>query len=115
MRTNVKDFSKFVEALMTGKGLSHKAHELLFSPQRQLGDPKIWFGLGIHLQLNLDNDYGPVWTHGGSNSNFKCRFWLLPKQGVYCIFFTSSNNGAAIAQPLIDLLYPDYTGTGIIQ
>ncbi len=114
MRTNVKDFSKFVEALMTGKGLSHKAHEMLFSPQRQAGSTAKWFGLGIRVNLNAGNDYGPVWNHSGSNTNFKCRFWLLPKQGVYCIYFTSSNNGGKIGQPLIDLLYPSYTGTPII-
>lgn len=114
MRTNVKDFSKFVEALMAGTGLSHKAHEILFTPQRQAGGPEKWFGMGIRVNLNAGNDYGPVWNHSGSNTNFKCRFWLLPKQGVYCIYFTSSNNGGAIGNPLIDLLYPSYTGTPII-
>ena len=115
MRTNVHDFSKFAEALIAGTGLSHKAHEILFMPYRSLGsNPASWFGHGIRITLNPGNDYGPIWHHSGSNSNFKGRFWILPKQGIYCIFFSSSNNGSAIAAPLAKLLYPEYDGTDIV-
>ncbi len=115
MRTNVHDFSKFAEALIAGSGLSHKAHEILFMPYRSLGsNPASWFGHGIRITLNPGNDYGPIWHHSGSNSNFKGRFWILPKQGIYCIFFSSSNNGSAIAAPLAKLLYPEYDGTDIV-
>lgn len=115
MRTNVHDFSKFAEALIAGTGLSHEAHEILFMPYRCLGDnPASWFGHGIRITLNPGNDYGPIWHHSGSNSNFKGRFWILPKQGIYCIFFSSSNNGSAMATPLVELLYPEYDGVGII-
>ena len=115
MRTNVHDFSKFCEALIAGTGLSHKAHELLLMPYRNLGDiPESWFGHGIRVTLNPGNDYGPIWHHSGSNSNFKGRFWILPKQGIYCIFFSSSNNGSSMAKPLVELLYPEYDGVGIV-
>ena len=115
MRTNVQDFSKFAEALIAGTGLSHEAHEILLMPYRRLGDePEHWFGHGIRVTLNPGNDYGPIWHHGGSNTNFKGRFWILPKQGIYCIYFSSSNNGTSIARPLVSILYPEYNGVDII-
>lgn len=111
MRTNVKDFSLFIEALMEGKGLSREIHQEMFRPQSYLDEEGRYFGLGIRINPNAGQECGPVYVHSGSNFNFRCRFWIFPKLKTYFVYFTNSANGGNIHPELVNLFMPNYTGT----
>lgn len=110
MRTNVKDFSNFLDALMEGKGLKKETFALMTSPHRYLNEENNYFGLGIRVNPNLDTDYGPTWFHSGSNLNFRCMFWMFPKDRTYMIYFTNSANGAGVTRTrLFEIIFPQYS------
>ena len=111
MRTNVKDFSLFIEALMEGKGLSKEIHQEMFRPQTYLDEEGRYFGLGVRINPNAGQECGPVYVHSGSNTNFRCRFWMFPKLKTYFVYFTNSANGGNIHSELVNLFMPNYTGT----
>lgn len=111
MRTNVVDFSRFLEALMDGKGLSSKSFELMTSSLMPAPDEDTCFGLGIRVTKNPAYPYDEVWHHGGSNTNFRCRFLLFPKRRSYLVYFTNSVHGAGRTHRMMrDIFYPDYKG-----
>ncbi len=108
MRTNVKDFSLFLEALMKGKGLKEETFKAMTSPHRKLGTEGMYFGLGIRVTPDASN-YGPVWSHSGSNRNFRCKFWLFPEKESYLVYFTNSENGGGdTKKDILNLFIPDY-------
>lgn len=111
MRTNVVDFSRFLDALMEGKGLSNKSFELMTSSLMPAPTEEICFGLGIRVVKNPNSPHDEVWYHGGSNPNFRCRFMLFPKRKSYLVYFTNSVNGAGKTHQMIrEIFYPDYQG-----
>ncbi len=111
MRTNVKDFGRFIEALMEGKLLKPETHRMMISPCRHTGRACQYYGLGIQVMPNIGLDCGPVWVHSGSARGFRCRFWVLPKQKTWFIYFTNSANGRKIHPELVRLFLPEYSGT----
>ena len=112
MRTNVKDFSLFLNALMKGKGLKKKTFKEMMTPQRPLDIEGMYFGLGI--RVTPESNYGRVWSHSGSNRNFRCKFWLFPDKKSYLIYFTNSENGGGdTRKDLIDIFIPDYDCTDL--
>ncbi len=110
MRTNVKDFSRFIEALMEGKFLKPETHKMMLTAWRPIKGGK-HFGLGIRINPNKGLDCGPVWGHTGSNKNFRCRFWIMPEKKTYMVYFTNSANGAKIHPKLMSIFQPDYNGS----
>jgi CubicO group peptidase (beta-lactamase class C family) len=115
LRTNVKDFSLFLDAVMEGRGLKPATHAEWLSNQRLI-EPEYYYGLGIRISTNTDFDgYGPLLSHGGSNggtSGFRCKFWIFPKQKTYCVYFTNSVNGGGNTEKKIyQLFFPQYPGT----
>ena len=112
MRTNVKDFSLFLNALMKGKGLKKKTFKEMMTPQRPLDTEGMYFGLGI--RVTPESNYGRVWSHSGSNRNFRCKFWLFPDKKNYLIYFTNSENGGGdTRKDLIEIFIPDYDCTDL--
>ncbi len=112
MRTNVKDFSLFLNALMKGKGLKKKTFKEMMTPQRPLDTEGMYFGLGI--RVTPESNYGKVWSHSGSNRNFRCKFWLFPEKKSYLIYFTNSENGGGdTRKDLIEIFIPDYDCTDL--
>lgn len=109
MRTNVRDFSKFLDALMSGYGLKRETFHEMTAPHRII-EPGSYFGLGVRVQPNLDTNCGPMWYHSGSNTNFRCMFWMFPQQGSYQVHFTNSANGGNIRKGIADILFPEYIG-----
>ena len=112
LRTNVKDFSLFLEALMEGRGLKRETFEEMVSPQRSTNESNtVFFGLGIRVTPNSNLDYGPMWHHSGSNGdNYRAMFWIFPKMQSYCIYFTNSGNGGkgGTREQLYELFFPQY-------
>ena len=111
LRTNVKDFSLFIEALMEGRGLKPETFEAMVRPQR-LTEPGLYYGLGIRVNPNEELGYGPLWRHSGSNTNFRAMFWIFPQEQTYLIYFTNSANGGSIVRQLLyNIFFPQYPGT----
>ncbi len=111
MRTNVNDLGRFIEALMEGKLLKPETHRMMLAPCRHTGRTCQYYGLGIQVIPNIGLDCGPVWVHSGSARGFRCRFWVLPKQKTWFIYFTNSANGRKIHPELVRLFLPEYNGT----
>lgn len=108
LRTNVKDFSKFLDALMEGRGLTSETFNAMMTPYRNLDKEGMFFGLGIRVTPTASN-YGRVWSHGGSNRNFRCKFWVFPDRKSYLIYFTNSaNGGGGTRKDLLEIFVPDY-------
>lgn len=111
MRTNVRDFSLFLDALMVGRGLSPESFKMMTSSLMPAPKEDTCFGLGIRVTKNADHPRDEVWHHGGSNPNFRCRFMLFPERKSYLIFFTNSVYGAGKTRKMmLDTFYPDYRG-----
>ncbi len=111
MRTNVRDFSLFLDALMEGNGLTPESFKMMTSSLMPAPDEDTCFGLGIRVTKNPDSPRDEVWHHGGANPNFRCRFMLFPKRKSYLIFFTNSVHGAGkTRRMMLDTFYPDYRG-----
>ena len=110
LRTNVKDFSFFLEALMEGRGLKSETFKEMVSLQRAIDDSdENYTGLGIRVHPNKQYDYGPMWQHGGSTSNFRAWFCIFPKEQSYFVYFTNSPNGYTYTRPLLyNLFFPQY-------
>ena len=111
LRTNVKDYSLFLEALMEGRGLKPETFKEMVSLQRALdASGNTYTGLGIRVHPNKQSDYGPMWQHGGSTYNFRCWFCIFPKEKSYFVYFTNSSNGyGATQQALYKLFFPQYS------
>lgn len=111
MRTNVRDFSLFLDALMVGKGLTPESFKMMTSSLMPAPDEETCFGLGVLVTKNPDSPRDEVWHHGGSNPNFRCRFLLFPKRKSYLVYFTNSVYGAGKTRKMmLDTFYPDYRG-----
>ena len=111
MRTNVRDFSRFIEALMEGKFLKPETHKMMLTAWRPINNAGKYFGLGIRINPNEGTEWGPVWGHTGSNRNFRCRFWIMPEKKTYMVYFTNSANGGKIHPKLMSIFQPNYNGS----
>ena len=112
LRTNVRDYSIFIEkAVLEGQGLERSTFADWLSPQRLLDASGAYFGLGIRVSTNTGTNFGPLYTHGGSNPRFRCMFWAFPKEQTYCVYFSNSDNGAGTARDrLYAIFFPQYPG-----
>lgn len=111
LRTNVHDLSRFVEALMDGRGLSPEIFKEMTTSLMPAPKEATCFGLGIRVTPNLDFPRDKVWHHSGANTNFRCRFMLFPERRSYLIYFTNSANGAGKTHKMMrDIFYPNYRG-----
>jgi CubicO group peptidase (beta-lactamase class C family) len=110
LRTNVREFSVFMErAVMNGEGLKPETYQDWITPHRNIGVEGGYTGLGIRVYYpNTTDESGFRLGHGGSNGGFRCNFWVWPKQKTYLVYFTNSNNGAILSEPIRTLLLPNF-------
>ena len=113
MNTTAKDYALFVEAVLNGKGLKPATVRELETPQIAL-DPacrnctknapgqlseNLFWGLGWGVQRTSKGD--TLW-HWGDNGSFKCFVMAEPKSKAGVVMFTNSENGLAIAKPVVE-------------
>jgi CubicO group peptidase (beta-lactamase class C family) len=113
LNTTARDYALFVAAVLNGKGLKPAMLHAMETPQIAL-DPecrnctkrepkelskKLFWGLGWGIQRT---DRGDALWHWGDNGEFKCFVMAEPKTKSGVIMFTNSENGLAIAKPVID-------------
>ncbi|MDB5136689.1 MAG: serine hydrolase [Mucilaginibacter sp.] len=113
--TNAHDYSVFLEAVITGRGLKPETRKMMFeksSAGNRFGKPVIeanqhinW-GLGFGL---TENEKGKAIWHWGDNGNFKCFYLAYPATNERLVYFTNSQDGLNILGDVLDLFYGKQT------
>jgi CubicO group peptidase (beta-lactamase class C family) len=113
LNTTAKDYARFVEAVLNGKGLKPATLREMETPEIALDpecricikhEPKqlsknLFWGLGWGIERKDGTDM--LW-HWGDNGAFKAFVMAEPKTKAAVVMFANSENGLEIAKPLID-------------
>lgn len=106
--TTATDFSRFVQALMRGRGLTKKMHRQMLNNRvgvKRANAPggesvsHIFWGLGLAIQ---ENENGTAIWHWGNNGDFKCFFFAFPKQKKSLVYLTNSENGLKVMKEVLN-------------
>ena len=109
LHTTVKDYARFMLALMAGTGLPQELVDQLYAAQTQLppGDrtreltgATAW-GLGLAIE---PTPYGTRYEHGGNNGDFQSGMMFYRDLGIGYVFFTNSDRGQELNPRLEALL-----------
>jgi len=107
--TTATDYSCFLQALMTGRGLKPATARLLTTPaspadrcgkSATAADPAIAWACGVGLAATSQ---GPAQWHWGDNGDFKGFFMTLPGKKETVLFLTNSANGAKLTDEVLRL------------
>src|SRR5215469_7450875 len=113
LNTTAKDYARFVEAVLNGKGLKAATLREMETPEIALDpecricikhEPKqlsknLFWGLGWGIERKDGTD---VLWHWGDNGSFKAFVMADPKTKSGVVMFANSENGLEIAKPVID-------------
>ena len=111
LRTNAIDISLFLDALMSGYGLSEESFREFTTGIWHIGNGQ-HSAPGIRVNYNEGTDFGYMLSHSGSNPNFRAMFWLFPEKQTYLIYFTNSENGSEpMRQAIFNIFFPQFSGT----
>lgn len=109
--TTAADYSRFLQALMTGRGLQPATARLLTAPANAAhrcgqpataADAAIAWACGVGLATT---SRGPAQWHWGDNGDFKGFFMTLPGQRESVLFLTNSANGARLTDEVLRLFF----------
>lgn len=109
--TTAADYSRFLQAIMTGRGLQPATARLLTtpaSPADRCGhattatDAAIAWACGVGLATT---SRGLAQWHWGDNGDFKGFFMTLPDQRESVLLLTNSANGARLADEVLRLFF----------
>ncbi len=112
LNTTAKDYALFLAAILNRKGLKPPTLREMETPQVALDpecriciarEPKqlsknLFWGLGWGVERT---DRGDALWHWGDNGAFKCFVMADPKTKSGVVMFTNSENGLAIAKPVV--------------
>ena len=109
--TTAAEYNRFLQAVLTGRGLAPATARLLAAPataaQRcatpaSATDPAIAWACGVGLAAT---SRGPAQWHWGDNGDFKGFFMTLPGQRESILFLTNSANGLKITDEVLQLFF----------
>jgi CubicO group peptidase (beta-lactamase class C family) len=109
--TTASDYSRFLQALMAGRGLAPATARLLTTPANpanrcgrpaSAADPAIAWACGVGL---ASTSQGPAQWHWGDNDDFKGFFMTLPGRHENLVFLTNSANGDRITNEVLQLFF----------
>jgi CubicO group peptidase (beta-lactamase class C family) len=109
--TTATDYSRFLQAIMVGKGLAPATARLLTTPATtadrcgtpaSAADPAIAWACGVGL---VATSQGPALWHWGDNSDFKGFFLMLPGKKESLVFLTNSANGNKLTDEVLRLFF----------
>jgi len=107
--TTASDYSRFVQAIMTGRGLKPNTARLLTTAasaadrcgkSATAADPAIAWACGVGLAATSQ---GPAQWHWGDNGDFKGFFMTLPGKKESVVFLTNSANGNKLTEEVLRL------------
>ncbi|NMB36541.1 MAG: beta-lactamase family protein [Bacteroidales bacterium] len=119
LRTNAADYTRFLMALMDGKGLSDTSHSEMLKPQvhairyadnHRDCDSTIWWALGLgaiysDTSAAEKGEEPRYYWHWGDNGNFKALFVFRPEDQIGVVYFTNSANGHDIVTSFTRVLF----------
>jgi CubicO group peptidase (beta-lactamase class C family) len=118
MQTTIRDFARFIQAVMMGKGLSKQMREQMLSPQIQIlskhefptfenettdeNKPiRLSYGLGWGLYWT---PYGKAFFKEGHDEGWRNYTVCFDKEGTGIVIMTNSGNGEGIYKELLESL-----------
>lgn len=109
MYTEAREFTRFMLACESGKGLSERAHDEMhrsqvqipYDSQNPVADWNRSFGLGLLIK---ESPFGRCYGHGGSNAYFQSLFEYYPDAGVGFVVFANNDMGYELGNALRDFL-----------
>ena len=121
MVTTISDYSRFLQAVMAGRGLRPKVRDLMLSPQIAIVskhqfptlDPettdankaiRLSYGLGWGL---YSSPYGPVFFKEGHDDGWRNYAVCFDQRKTALIVMTNSGNGEGIYQELLETVIGD--------
>ncbi len=115
MLTTAADYNSFLQALVSGQGLSKTAHQLLLSDLVNVVKPgkkaneatnHISWALGVGIQRN---ESGTAIWHWGDNGDFKSFFMAFPQKKQSIVYFTNSHNGLTVMPAVLNYYFGPQT------
>jgi CubicO group peptidase (beta-lactamase class C family) len=109
--TTATDYSRFLQALMRGRGLKPTTARLLATPATaadrcgtpaSAADSAIAWACGLGL---VATSQGPALWHWGDNDDFWGFFLVLPGQQKTLVFLTNSANGNKLTDEVLRLFF----------
>jgi CubicO group peptidase (beta-lactamase class C family) len=109
--TTAADYSRFLQALMGGRGLKPTTARLLATPataanrcgqRAHAADPAIAWACGVGLATT---SRGPAQWHWGNNDDFTGFFMTLPGQRESVLFLTNGANGTRLTDEVLRLFF----------
>ena len=109
--TTATDYSRFLQAIMSGRGLAPATARLLATPATPAdrcgrpaspADPAIAWAWGVGLATTSQ---GLAQWHWGNNDDFKGFFMTLPGKKESVVFLTNSANGDRITDQVLQLFF----------
>lgn len=118
MQTTLTDYSRFLEAVMQGRGLSRKAREEMLAAQIRISSRhefptfstetthsnekiRLSYGLGWGLYWS---PYGEAFFKEGHDDGWRHYFVIFDDRGAGILIMTNSSNGEGIYQELLETL-----------
>jgi tetratricopeptide (TPR) repeat protein len=109
--TTARDYALFLSALLSREGLSPSTWETVFEPEVQVVEDdtgkafeNVYWGLGWGLQCG---EAGNAFFHWGDNSGYKNYVIGYQDKGTALVYFTNSDEGLSIAEPVVAGFVPD--------
>lgn len=110
--TTVEDYSRFMQHILDGAGLSKELYSQMVSNQVRIKSNKYW-GLGWWIDENVPDSKNAV-VCGGDDKGVHTLAILLPESNEGLLIFTNCDNGTDAYVQVI-LSYLGATGQGIID
>jgi CubicO group peptidase (beta-lactamase class C family) len=121
MQTTLRDVTKFVQAMMEGKGLQRSTRELILSPQIQIVSKhefptlapettdenkaiRLSYGLGWGLYWS---PYGKAFFKEGHDVGFRHYMVIFDKPEDGIVIMTNSSNGEGVYKEILETLLRD--------
>ena len=115
LRTNAREYSRFLQSLLDGTGLQPQTHRMMLTPcadfaQRYQLHPRecdstVYWCLGLGIEQHPR--HGKLLWHWGDNGNFKALFVVNPQSQESLVYFTNSNHGHDIIDRITALFFND--------
>jgi CubicO group peptidase (beta-lactamase class C family) len=109
--TTARDYARFLSAVLNREVLEPSTWEIVLEPEvqvveRETKEPvdNVFWGLGWGLQTG---DAGKAFFHWGDNPGYKNYVIGYPDEGRGLVYFTNSDEGLSIADPIVAAFIPD--------
>jgi CubicO group peptidase (beta-lactamase class C family) len=111
--TTIEDYTKFINYVLNGAGISEKLYQEMVSEQTRINDFKHW-GLGWWIDENINSNGDFAIVHGGDDIGVHTIAFIIPKTKQGLVIFTNSDNGTAVFADIL-LKYLGENGKGILE